>query len=89
MSVVSTKIRITVNEDVYRIFVLSWISISHKDFANHALARLRVPGGPLERAQLGAVAPSRGAFGSIPGSPGFSSSFLAPTCAASKPWSVF
>ena len=35
MSVVSTNIRITVTEDVYRIFVLLWNS--YKDFANDFL----------------------------------------------------
>ena len=38
---------------------------------------LRVPGGPVEPVELGAVAASWGAFGSIPGSPEFSS-FPAP-----------
>ncbi len=38
---------------------------------------VRVPGGAVEPVQLGAVAASWGAFGSIPGSPGFSS-FPAP-----------
>ena len=45
MSVVSTNIRITVTEDVYRIFVLLWNS--YKDFANDFLSKLDWPTLPL------------------------------------------